>query len=268
LQDTVGLALKGVYYYNFVPGHFTSHDFLPTLRNPGASITFGTTYKTRDNFLLQANVKDLGFIRWIGRSRIYDFDNSAVIQGLSTPVREDSIYNKVYKIIHTNPIQGSFSTPIDGRAELSASRTYWLDDDHEFKYSPTLIASKELFFPGFTGALVNPFQYEKYIITLTTTYDDLKIFNLGAQFMMQTPNCEFFFGSDKLLQSVSFLSQALNSNSPAISENSAYTGSSFFIGFSMKFGHVVEHPMNASYIPTGEKGFLGRLWGRLFKTNK
>jgi hypothetical protein len=40
------------------------------------------------------------------------------------------------------------------------------------------------------------------------------------------------------------------------------------MGFSLKFGPVVEHPMNASSIPTGEKGFLGRLWGRWFKTKK
>jgi hypothetical protein len=29
---------------------------------------------------------------------------------------------------------------------------------------------------------------------------------------------------------------------------------------------VIEHPMNASHIPMGEeKGFLGRLWDKLFK---
>ena len=266
LKDTVGVALKGKYYQSYVPGTFTRQDYLPTFRNPGASISIGTSYKTEDGFVLQGNIKDLGFIHWSSRSHIYDFDNSAIIKGLSTPQREDSIYNKVYDIIHSITAPQSFTTPIDGRAELSINKSYWLDDDKEFKYSPTLIASKELFYPGFTGALVNPFQYQKYILTLTTTYDDLKIFNLGAQLMMKTPNWEFYFGSDKLAQSASFLSESLNKNSPGISQNSAYTGADFFIGFSIKFGPVIEHPMNASTIPMGEKGFLARLWGRLFKT--
>jgi len=266
IKDTAGVALKGKYYQSYVPGTFTKQDYLPEFRNPGLSISIGTTYRTEDSFILQGNIKDLGFIHWSPRSHVYDFDKSAVIQGLSTPKREDSIYNKVYDIIHNNPTVGSFTTPIDGRAELSINKSFWIDDDKNFKYSPTLIASKELFNPGFIGALVNPFQYQKYILTLTTTYDDLKIFNLGAQFMMKTPNWEFYFGSDKLAQSVSLLSEATNKNSPGINQNSAYTGADFFIGFSIKFGPVIEHPMNASAIPTGEKGFLGRLWARLFKT--
>ena len=267
-NDTAGVALKGVYHESYVPGHFITRDYLPTLRNPGASISMGATYRTEDSFIIQGNVKDLGFIHWSSRSRVFGFDNTANVKGLSTPAREDSIYNKVYNVIHSNNFtQGSFTTPVDGRAELSINKSFWLDDDRMFKYSPTLVASKELFYPGFIGALVNPIQYQKYILTVTTTYDDLKTFNLGAQFMMKTPNWEFFIGSEKLAQTVSLTSQALNKNSTSIDQNSAYTGASFFMGFSMKFGPVIEHPMNASVIPTGEKGFLGRLWGRLFKTN-
>ncbi len=82
LKDTVGLALKGKYYQSFVPGNFTKQDYLPEFRNPGLSISIGTTYKTEDGFTLQGNIKDLGFIHWSTRSHIYDFDNSAVIQGL------------------------------------------------------------------------------------------------------------------------------------------------------------------------------------------
>jgi len=266
-KDPAGVALKGVYYDSYIPGHFISRDYLPTFRNPGASISIGTTYITEDKFILQGNIKDLGFIHWSSRSRVYNFNNSTVIKGLSLPQREDSIYNKVYGLIHKNPTVGSFSTPIDGRAELSINKSFWIDDDNMFKYSPTLIASKELFFPGFVAGLVNPVQYDKYVLTLTTTYDDLKIFNLGAQFMIKTPNLEWYIGSDKLAQTIGLASEAFNKNSPGISQNSAYTGANFFIGFTMKFGPVVEHPMNASVIPTGEKGFLGRLWGRLFKTN-
>ena len=265
--DSAVVALKGRYYAGYIPGHFISRDFLPNLRSPGAAISIGSTYRTEDNFILQGNIKDLGFIHWSSRSSYYNFNNSASIHGLTTPQREDSIYNKVSGLVHNNQVVGSFTSPIDGRAEFSVSKSFWIDDNHMFKYSPTAVVSKELFYPGFIGALVNPIKYEKYSLTFTTTYDDLKIFNLGVQYMMQTPNWEFFIGSDKLIQSVALAGDQLNKNSADVNQNGTYTGADFFIGFSLKLGPVIEHPMNASSIPMGEKGFLGRLWSRWFKTN-
>lgn len=267
VADSALVALQGQYYAGFVPGQFVQRDYLPNFRSPGASISAGATYHTEDQVVIQGNIKDLGFIHWSSRSRIYDFDNSTAIYGLSTPNREDSIYNKLNHLIHHNGAPGSFTTPIDGVAELSASKQFWIDDDHQFKYIPTLVASKELFYEGFVGGFVNRFQYQKYSLTLTPTYDDLKTFNLGIQFMMQTPNWEFYIGSDRLTQTVSLAGDALNKNSPDINQNDPYTGMSFFLGFSLKFGPTIEHPLNASSIPMGEKGFLGRLWSRWFKTN-
>ena len=264
--DAATVALSGTYFSNYIPGHLTPRDYLPTLRNPGAAITLGGTYRTEDGFIIQGNVKDLGFIHWSSRSFAYPFNGVEQIQGLSTTNREKNIYNAAYKIITTNGEKGSFTTPIDGRGELSVHHEYFIDDNKDFKYSPTLIASKELFYPGFTGALVNPVIYKnKYSLTLTTTYDDMKLFNLGLQFMYKTPDLDFFIGSDKVTQSTSLLSAAANKTGPY--QNSSSSGGSFFMGFALKIGPVIEHPMNASSIPTGEKGFLGRLWGRLFKTN-
>jgi hypothetical protein len=265
--DSATVNLAGKYYAGFTPGHVSSHDYLPTFRNPGAAISLGVIYQTEDKFNIQVNVKDLGFIHWSSRSNIYNFNGTENIRGLSTPAREDSIYNQVYKIVHTDNTIGAFTTPTDGRAEVSVNKKYWIDDDHQFKYTPTLVASKELFYPGFIGGLVNPVTYSHYTGTLTFTYDDLKTFNLGLQFMYQTPNLDFFIGSDKLTQTAGIAGDAINKNSSGINAASMATGASFFIGFAYKFGPVIEHPMNASSIPMGEKGFIGRLWSRLFKTN-
>ena len=39
-----------------------------------------------------------------------------------------------------------------------------------------------------------------------------------------------------------------------------------FLGVSFKFGNLIEHPMNASFIPDGEdRGFFGRMWNKIFK---
>jgi hypothetical protein len=265
--DSALVALQGQYTAGYIPGAFTAHDYLPTLRSPGLSISLGATYHTEDNVIIQGNIKDLGFIHWSPRSHVYDFSSITTVHGLSTPQREDSIYNKVNKLIHSSGgTTGSFTTPIDGVAEFSASKSFWIDDDHQFKYSPTLVVSKELFYQGFVAGFVNPFQYQKYVLTLTPTYDDLKAFNLGVQFMMKTPNWEFYIGSDRITQTIGMAGDALNKNSPNITMNSAYSGMSIFLGFSLKLGPTVEHPMNASTIPNGEKGFLGRLWSRWFKT--
>ena len=265
--DSALVALQGRYSAGYVPGRFTAHDYLPTLRSPGLSISLGATYHTEDNVIIQGNIKDLGFIHWSPLSRIYDFNTSAAIHGLSTPQREDSIYNKLNHLIHqSGNAPGSFTTPIDGVAELSASKSFWIDDDEQFKYAPTLAVSKELFYQGFVAGFVNTIQYQKkYSLSFTPSYDDLKAFNLGVQFMMQTPNWEFYIGSDRITQSVSLAGDALNKNSPDVTMNNAYSGMSFFMGFSLKFGPTVEHPMNASTIPTGEKGFIGRLLNRWFK---
>jgi len=265
-NDSAILGLNGTYYTNYIPGHLTPRDYLPNFRNPGAAISLGATFRTEDSFYIQGNIKDLGFIHWSSRSHAGAFNDITTINGLSEKGREDSVYNAVSKIIHGNAVQTSFNTPIDGRAELSVHKKFWIDDNKTFQYLPTLIASKELFYPGFTGALVNPFQYKKYTLTLTTTYDDLKLFNLGAQFMVQTPNFEFYIGSDKVAQTGSLIHSQLSKGSQSF-QNSGFTGADFFLGFSLKLGPVIEHPMNASTIPTGEKGFLGRLWGRIFKTD-
>jgi len=137
-------------------------------------------------------------------------------------------------------------------------------DMTDLHYAPTLILSKELFYTGFTAALVSPIQYNNYSVSLVTSYDDRKIFRFGTQFMIKSKNGEFFIASNQLPQSVTLADVAGKVRSD-VAKNGSFTGTDISIGFSMKFGPVIEHPMNASHIPMGEKGFLGRLWDKLFK---
>lgn len=266
--DQALLGLAGTQQIGFEPGKLDSHDFLPTFRNPGASIGMGLSYRTDQAVTIQANIKDLGFIHWNKRSTIYTFSNFAMVSGLSTAKREDSIYNQIYNIIHSGPsYTQSFTSPTDGRAEISASKSYFIDDDHQFKYIPTFVASKELFYNGFTTAVVNRFQSGIYNVSLDPSYDNLAHFNVGLQFMIQTPNLEFFIGSESFIPTGRFLAAANGINSQ-IEHTSPYTSGTISIGFSAKLGRVIEHPMNSSYIPMGEKGFFGRLWNRIFKTDR
>jgi hypothetical protein len=263
-NDLAYLSMHGNYYASFEPGKFTSHDILPTFKNPGAAISLGATYLTDEKIKLQWNLKDLGFIHWNKKSVVGEFNNTAVINGLSERGTEDSIYNATEALVQQNGVRKSFTTPTDARFEFSAAKTYWVDGISS-KYTPTLILSKELFYTGFTAAMVNHVQYNNFVATATFSYDDMKQFNLGGQLMIKSPNAEFFIGCDRLPQTAVLASNAISK--PSSYSNSAFSGANFFMGFSLKIGQVIEHRENASTIPMGERGFLARLWGRLFKTS-
>jgi hypothetical protein len=262
--DTAVLALQGKNNKTALNNQY------PWL-NPGVSFSLGTMFRTRDGFVLQGNIKDLGFIHWNRFIDVYEFNSSATIYDLLSPLREQAAYDAYNNIITANKSGGagnSYNTPLDGRAELSVSKLIWANDDYTVKYTPTLIASKELFYTGFVGALVNPISYNNYTFTLSGSYTDTKLFSLGMQFMVKSPNAEFFIGSDRLTNSLNFAEAALKSHT-AINNVGAYTGADISLGFSIKFGDVIEHPMNASRIPMDpDRGFIGRMWRKLFHPNE
>lgn len=236
-------------------------------KDPGVTFSIGTSYKTWDGFIIQANIKDLGFIHWQRFVDKYEFNRSGTVTDQTSSKRESALYNVYNDIITSGRVADtSYNTPLDGRAELSVSKLIWGNDDLSWKYTPTLIASKELFYNGFVAALVNPITYNnKYTLTLTGSYTDTKLFNMGVQFMIKSPNAEFFIGSDRITNSMNFLSAAAK-NQAAINSIPAFTGADITLGFSFKFGDVVEHPMNASVIPLDpDHGFIGRLWNKIFR---
>ena len=270
-NDAASLALAGKNYVSSNEGKSYLQNMIPTFRNPGASISIGGSYKSEDGFTVQGNIKDLGFIHWNKHSSTYFFNNIGApitIGGLSTSSREDSIFNKVHPLTTTAPSINSFSTATNGLAELSVNKSFWLDYDRNFNFSPTLIAQKELLYSGFTAALVAPFNYHKYTVTLTSSYNDLKLFNFGGQFMIKSDDFEFFIGSERLYQSASLIKSALSKASAPLEYYTAptsFTGADFFIGVSWKFGPIVEHNMNSSGVAVNnEKGFLGRFFERIF----
>ncbi|MBB6111163.1 hypothetical protein SAMN05421821_110182 [Mucilaginibacter lappiensis] len=263
------LGLTGRYYANYIPGQRDARDYLPNLRNPGAAISFGLSYITDDRVTIQGNIKDLGFIHWSNRSATYDFNNSGMINNLGSQHFADTLYNRVRTIMqdNNNKTVKPLTTATNGLAELSATKSYWIGYGNTWKYSPTLIASKALFYPDFKGALVNHFNYRGlFTATLTTSYDDMHFFNIGTQLMIKSPNTEFYIGTERLTNTSKLAAAALHNNSQ-INQVGNYSGGDFYLGFTLKFGRVIEHPMNASIIPMGEKGFFGRLFGRLFKTS-
>jgi hypothetical protein len=264
LNDNADIALRGRYYLSKGPGSIDAGNFLPSFQSPGAQLSIGTSYLTEDGIIIQGNIKDLGFIHWFSSSKISDFNSSTTVNGLTTAEREQNMYDGINSVISSAARETSFTSYTNALFELSATKSFYLDNSKTFKYAPTLIASKELLYNGFIGALVNDFQYDDFHVGVTGTYDNYNLFKLGLQLMYKTPNVEFFMGSDRLGQTIGL---ANAKSSPDSYTNGSFTGADFFLGFSIKFGRVIEHPLNASVIPTGEKGFLGNLWNRFFKAN-
>jgi hypothetical protein len=264
LNDGANIALRGKYSYSKGPGTFDKQSFYPTSRSPGLQFSTGLSYITDDHITIQGNLKDIGFIHWYNNSVVNYFDGSVGTFGISGPNREKHIYNAVYSLLKSGYQTTSFTSATDGRGELSATKTYYINDDNTLKYLPTLIASKELLYNGFAGAMVNRFQYKAFNGSLTASYDNLNLFNIGLQFMYKPDNMEVFIGSDRLTNTLSF---AGSTSKTATYSNSSFTGADIYFGFAIKFGPVIEHPLNANSIPDGNKGFLGRLWNRVFKAN-
>jgi hypothetical protein len=248
----------------------TSEKIKPiSFENPGLAITIGTGYTNRDGYRFQYNLKDLGVIRWGGQSYTAQFANEGTtIDSISSSQRETNIINAVTNITSGNPKVKPFYSKTNAIAEVSVNKSYWFDYDKRFKLSPTLIASKELFYEGFMGAAVVPFSYNNYTVTTTASYHTIGVFNFGGQFMYKTPNAEFYIGTERLYQTGRSAVLALRNNQggPQVKRsNGSYSGADVFLGVSFKFGNVIEHRMNASFIPDGEKGFFGRMWNKIFK---
>lgn len=249
------LYLKGKYTSSNIDT-FSKHDVL-SFKNPGASVGFGIKAQLDNGIVVEGNIKDLGFIRWNKNSATINFDGTEDVNGIAVARKNDSrILTEADSIAHTTS-RHSIYTPTDGKAELAASKKFNAFTA-DFYYTPTFIVSKSLFYNDFTAAFVNHFTYKSVWFTALASYNNNGIWNSGGQVMIKSPNAEFYIGTEQLFRSARLLNNSY----------AAYptTGASIFLGFSVKFGRVIEHPANASYIPIGEpRGFFDKVWRNIFK---
>jgi len=105
---------------------------------------------------------------------------------------------------------------------------------------------------------MNNFHHNALNFSFSTVYNTSKILQVGSQFMIKSPNAEFYVGSDQLYKSVHEFKGLINDDETLFK---GYPGASFYFGFSAKFGYVIEHPQNANRIPhfNDGKGFVNRI---------
>lgn len=226
--------------------------FMPTFKNPGASISLGTSYQSKSGYFLMGNLKDLGFIRWNNKS-YYKNINSQIDIGDPNQSKAE-MKNQLTNALTKNPDTGGFYSATNAKIDFMASKSFGL-------WTPSFIISKHLFFAGGEAAMANKFKYEGYSVTATPTYNFHQLFYLGLQAMYQNPNFEAFLGTDDLLKTSS---QARGIISKDATIGSGYNGASVYLGIGIKFGNFVEHPQNSSTMPgIGEEspGLFKRIFG-------
>ncbi len=248
------LFLQG-YYTTTNLNQYAKSDLLG-IKNPGAAVTFGMQAQLDNGIVVQGNVKDLGFVRW-HKTSVIDFNGTETIDRVAnTRNNSDRILTEVDSLVAQNASLQAVYKAINSRADISISKKYNLGVP-DFYATPALIVSKNLFYNGLNAAFINHFTYKSLWFTALASYNQDQVWNAGLQLMIKSPNAEFFIGTEQLFKSTRFFD----------ANNTAYhSGLNASIGFSAKFGRLVEHPAMASYIPMGnERGFFNRMWLRIFK---
>lgn len=253
-------TLRGRYKSNFIYTEPDETNLLPGIRNPGLSLSLSANYKFPKGWYVLANLKDLGFISWKDKPYTYTFDKTINVITTNNNTGHTNLESELEKELLLEPSRKNFNTLINGKAE------FLLNKDTEY-YQPNLLISKNLFNSGGNIALVNTARYKTLNASLSTAYNLDNYFMLGGQFMIKSPNAEFFIGSDQLFNSYYTAKGIITSN-----ENigKSYSAAALYMGFSLKFGNVVERWQNTSNIPVGERnnGFIKRMYKKVFKKKR
>ncbi len=240
----------GTGYSSFGTGVPSASLLVPNFKNPGLSVNLGMSYTSPQGFYLSGNIKDLGFIKWNNEGSKLEFDNSDVVKVFKANDNNlgERFYDKFSIMLDENQTKAGFTSKTNANVQFLASKTF------DF-YKPNLIIAKNVFQKDGAVALINNFNSKIWNVALNGIYDFRQGFNIGSQFMIKSPNVEFYMGSEKILPSLAFANGFLRSN-PNIGSNP--TRADFYIGFSLKFGKMMQNFINADEIPGITDGDQGK----------
>jgi len=249
LSDQFDVSVRGRLRSSFKFDDFQRDMINPNFKNVGLSVTAGASYNLKDGWTILGNVKDLGFIRWNKEAYEYDFDTGQIlIANASNSSADDRLADSLDTRISRSSTNRSYVSMINGRAELMLSKAFG-------DYKPNLILSKNIYYDGGDMVLVNNFHIKNHVLSASAAYNTTGILQIGGQYMIKTPNVEFYMGSDQLLKSYEMIR---NFSKGTTAHSSSYTGVSFYMGFGLKFGSILEHQANATKISGFRKNPIGK----------
>ncbi len=255
INDEFDVTVNGKLRSSFKFDNFKSEMIIPNFKNPGISITAGASYRLRDGWSILGNLKDIGFIKWNKEAYEYNFNTGKIIiNNASNSSADNRLADSLDAKINSKSINRSYVSMINGKAEVMLSKEFG-------NYKPNLILSKPIYYGGGDLALVNNYHFKNHVITGTAAFNTSGTLQLGGQYMIKTPNVEFFIGSDQLFKNYELIR---NFSSGASPYSSGYTGASFYMGFGLKFGTILEHQANATRISGFRKNPIGKFIKGLF----
>lgn len=238
-DDKLSIGLDGVFRSSYlINSDEESNPLLPNFKNPGMAFSFGASYKSTDGLYYMGNIKDLGFIRWSKNSNETPYNEIKTINAFS---RQTSSYiaNEFRNLVFKNSNQKAYTTLTNAKADFLVSKTY-------ASYKPSLIISKNLFYKGGDIAFVNTFSSNSLSASITPSYNFSGAFLIGLQGMVKSPNFEFFLGTDNIITTYY---QAKGSIKQDENIGNGYNGASIYLGLGIKFGTIVDHPLNSDTMP-------------------
>lgn len=257
--NTVDIGLAATYNSNFIYGsEITKRTFLPTFKNPGLSLSFGTNYITKKGLFLMANIKDLGFIWWRNNAQQTTVNTFRRINDAA--FNQTNINDEITDIFQSSQEQQKFVAPTNAKADIYISKAYGF-------YKPAFIVSKNLFYKGGDIALVNTFSYKNFAGSVTPLYNLNNIFMVGLQGKYQTPNFEIFMGTDNFIKTA-YTTKGIISNNGSTGSSTNGNGASFFMGIGIKFGDIVNHPQFSDTMPGINDNESGSFFKSLFSIFK
>ncbi len=245
-------SLQGQYKSSFGTDIFSYSKLLPNLKNFGAAISAGASYTSKKGIYLSFNIRDLGFIHWSKKSSVYNFDDNIKVNGANRFGANNRFFSSFEKILNVTQSNENFNSLIDTKITFTASK------DFDF-YQSTFVFNKSTFNKAGQIALVNNFRKNALNISINPVYDLISKWNLGSQFMIKSPNAEFYIGSDQVFPTYYFSKGFITKDENIGNGNPRI---SFFIGLNMKFGKKMQDIGNADEIPglnDKETGFVSRL---------
>lgn len=231
----MSIQMSGSTNFNYPEDDSFSISQLLPFKNLGTSISLGTTYSTKSGIFMMGNIKDLGFIRWNGKSNQATFSE---VRTFDNVTNQSSYKKETDNIGRESRIQKSFIKPINSRADFLISKTFGA-------YTPSLIITKNIFNTFGEAALVNTIKSGAVSFSAIPSYNLDNRFKLGMQGMLQTPNFEMFLGTNDLIQTYYTSKDLIKNNDGA----TGYNRGSVYLGMAFKIGYVVEHPSNMSWMP-------------------
>lgn len=264
-DDKLNIGLNGLfrssYYINPNSNDATdlkTKSFLPNFKNLGIAFSFGTSYKSKNGLYFMGNLKDLGFIRWGKSSYETSINDIKTIDEFSTRT-SSYITNEFRNLIFESNAQKTYTTLTNAKADFLVSKIY-------AHYKPSLVVSKNLFYKGGDIAFVNTFSSNTLSASITPSYNFSGAFLMGLQGMIKTPNFEFFLGTDNILSTYYQTKGTINRDGNI---GKGYNGASVYLGLGIKFGEILNHPLNSSTMPGVDNltydNHLFKGFGKLFK---